>query len=115
MLTRDEASAMSDADLGSLLGILESEKERRAKAAAKLEKAAMSRKARRDLRCPDCRVPLWLDGFRKDGVRQYRCPSCGRRLSDTSATSLSGSKLTPERIRSIVAMVMLGSPDWAVA
>ncbi|MCH3909118.1 MAG: transposase [Bacilli bacterium] len=38
-------------------------------AVAKHEKAALSRKARRDLRCPDCQIPLWHDGIRKDGVR----------------------------------------------
>ena len=115
MLTRDEASALTDADLESLLAMLQGEKERRAKAAAKLEKAALSRKARRDLRCPDCRVPLWRAGRRCDGVRRYRCPECGRVFSDASLTALSGSKMTPEKIRSIVAMVMLGSPDWVIA
>lgn len=115
MLTRDGASALTDAELGSLLETLGNEKARREKAAAKLEKAATARKAKRDPRCPECHVPLWLDGFRKDGVRQYRCPGCGRAFSDASLTALSGSKLTPEKIRSIAAMVMLGSPDWAVA
>jgi transposase-like protein len=115
MLTRDDISAMPDAELGSLSLMLEGEKERRAKAAAKLEKAALSRKARRDLRCPDCRVPLWRAGRRCDGVRRYRCPECGRVFSDASLTALSGSKMTPEKIRSIVAMVMLGSPDWVIA
>jgi transposase-like protein len=115
MLTRDDVSAMPDADLGSLLLMLQAEKERRAKAAAKLEKAALSRKAKRDLRCPACHSPLRLDGRRADGVQRYRCPSCGRRFSDASATSLSGSKLTPDKIKSIVAMVMLGSPDWVIA
>lgn len=115
MLTGDEASALTDADLGSLLEILESEKERRAKAAAKLEKAALSRKAKRDPRCPACHSPLRRDGFRNDGIQRYRCPGCGRAFSDTSATALSGSKLTPERIRSVAAMAMLGSPDWVIA
>jgi len=115
MFTQGDASALTDADSESLLGVLANEKERRAKATAKLEKAAMSRKAKRDLRCPACHSPLRLDGRRADGVQRYRCPSCGRRFSDASATSLSGSKPTPDRIKSIVAMVLLGSPDWAVA
>ena len=54
-------------------------------------------------------------GRRCDGAQRYRCPGCGRAFSDASLTALSGSKLTPGKIRSIVAMVMLGSPDWAVA
>jgi transposase-like protein len=115
MLTRDEASALTDADSESLSGALANEEERRAEAAAKLGKAAMPGKARRGLRCPACHSPPRLDGRGACGAQRCRRPSCGGRFPDASATSLAGSKLTPERIRSIVAMVMLGSPDWAVA
>lgn len=115
MLDKAAVSSMTDDELGAALSSLSAESERRERERARFEKAELSKRNKRDPRCPGCKAPLVRDGRRHDGVARYECPRCGRHYSDSSATSLSSSKLTPSRIRAILTLITLDCPDWVVA
>ena len=70
---------------------------------------------RRDPRCPSCGSRLHKDGIRADGAPSYACPSCGRKSSDSTGTSLSSSELGVDKIRDIVTLVVMDCPDWVIA
>ena len=115
MLDEETVSAMGDAELSAALALLRSETDRRERERARFEKAELSKRNKSDPRCPECKARRMRDGRRRDGVRSYRCPKCGRRYSDASNTSLSSSKLTPAKIRAILTLITLDGPDWVVA
>ena len=106
---------MTDAELSAALAALEEESLRREKRRARFEKADLSRRNKRDLRCPRCGAALRKDGKRSDGVQAYECPECGKRCSDASGTSLASSKITTGMIMKIVTMVMLDCPVWVIS
>ena len=115
LLERTAVESMTDDELSSALSLVRSEAERRERERARHEKAALSRRNKRDLRCPECKAPLMRDGRRRDGVGSYECPKCHRHYSDASGTSLSSSKLTPAKIRAILTLITLDCPDWVIA
>ena len=115
MFSREELESLSDGELAKAIGELSRESAARAKKRSRTEKAAMSKSAKRDPRCPRCHTALARDGRRHDGVQSYYCPECGRRYSDSSNTSMSSSKLTPGKIAEIITLIMLDCPDWVVA
>ena len=115
MLDKAAVSSMSDDEIAAALSLLSAESERRERERSRFEKARLSKRNKRDPRCPGCRVPLVADGHRHDGVARYECPKCGRHFSDSSSTSLSSSKLTPGRIRAILTLITMDCPDWVVA
>jgi transposase-like protein len=115
MPSQEEIESMSDNELAEAIGELSRESAARAKRRSRIEKAAMSKAAKRDPRCPKCHVALGKDGRRHDGVQRYRCPSCGAEYSDSSFTSMSSSKLTPAKIGEVLTLIMLDCPDWVVA
>ena len=98
---------MTDAELSAAIALLSAESAKREKERARHVKAELSKRNKRDPRCPECKARLMRDGRRRDGVRSYRCPKCGRRYSDASNTSLSSSKLTPSKIRAILTLITL--------
>lgn len=65
--------------------------------------------------CRVCGGIIVKNGKRKDGVQTYKCTVCGRRCSDTNESSLSSSKLSLDSISNLVTLIMIGSPDWAIA
>ena len=106
---------MADTDLERLSGLVNAEIARRQRGRARFEKATLSRKYKRDPRCPYCKSAACRDGRRHDGVQRYVCKSCGRHFSDTSSTSLSSSKLDTGTIATIVSLIMYDCPNWVVA
>ena len=115
MLTKEEAMKMSDEELVSYSEIIAEEMNRRSKEAQPSKKAGLARKYKRDLRCPKCGVVLWKNGKRKDGVQDYLCPKCRKHYSDTTDTALSHSRLSIHKIKEIIALIMLGCPDWVIS
>ena len=115
MLSEKEVGSLSDTELHSVIGMLEAESEKRAKQQSRHEKARLAKISKRDPRCPKCLVVLSKDGRRHDGIQSYVCPKCGKRYSDSSSTSLASSKLTLDKIKEVITLIMLDCPDWVVA
>lgn len=115
LLERTTVESMTDAELSAAIALLSAESAKREKERARHEKAELSKRNKGDPRCPECKARLMRDGRRRDGVRSYRCPKCGRRCSDASNTSLSSSKLTPRKIRAILTLIALDCPGWVIA
>lgn len=114
MLTID-IGGCADGELDQAISLLCKERERRCRIAAPSEKARLASANRRDPRCPSCGSRLHKDGIRADGAPSYACPSCGRKSSDSTGTSLSSSKLGVDKIRDIVTLVVMDCPDWVIA
>ena len=64
---------MSDDEIAAALSLLSAESERRGRKRSRFEKARLSKRNKRDPRCPECKVPLMADGHRHDVV-QIRMP-----------------------------------------
>lgn len=114
MLTID-IEGCADGELDQAISLLCEERERRCRIAAPSEKAGLARANRRDPRCPSCGSRLHKDGIRADGAQSYACPSCGRKSSDSTGTSLSSSKLGVEGIRRVITLICMDCPDWVIA
>lgn len=97
------------------ISCLQNELITREKKNSRFEKAELSKKYKRDLRCPICKRKLNKDGHRSDGVRQYKCLNCKKVFSDSSLLSLSSSKLTLSKIKEIVTLIVMDCPDWVIA
>lgn len=115
MLDRNTVSQMTDGEISAAIALLSAESERRERERSRHEKAGLSKSNKRDPRCPECKARLMGDGRRHDGVARYECPKCHRHYSDASNTSLSSSKLTPRKIRALLALITLDCPCWVVA
>lgn len=115
LLERTAVESMADAELPAAIVLLSAESEKREKGRPRHEKAEPSKRNKGDPRCPECKARLMRDGRRRGGVRPYRRPKRGRRCSDASNASLSSSKLTPSKIRSILTMMAMDCPGWAIA
>ena len=115
MLDRNTVSQMTDGEISAAVALLSAESERRERERSRHEKAGLSKRNRRDPRCPECKARLMGDGKRHDGVARYECPKCRRHYSDASNTSLSSSKLTPSKIRAILTLITLDCPCWVIA
>ena len=106
---------MGDEELNAAIQALLRERERREKKASPRNKDRLADANAKGARmCPSCGARMWRDGKRKDGVQAYVCPSCGKKASRSTGLCFDSSKLPPETIRQIVALIMLDCPMWVV-
>jgi transposase-like protein len=110
-----DLSSMSDEDFGVLRGLVQAEEGRREKLGRPAARAALSRRMKRDLRCPYCSGRAVRDGRSGNGNPAYLCTACGRRFTDTAGSGLSASKLPAGTVRRAVALVLCGCPDWVIS
>ena len=105
----------SEAELRSLRAKIDARLDSILAEKAAAEKAALAKSCKRDnLRCETCGGAMRRDGF-ADGRQRYRCPTCGRRTTDTAGTSLSHSRLSVDKIDQLITLIVLGVPDWVIA
>lgn len=78
---------------------------RRERRRASTERHGLSAKNRRVLMCPRCGGRL-----RRNGKGRYACANCGATSNASTGTSLAAAKLTPSKIRKIIALTLLDCP-----
>lgn len=115
--TLEWAKSLSDEQLFLLIEDLNTISDERRKIISRHNKQCLSYSNKRNFCCPKCGFPVVKNGKRKDGAQIYRCknPDCLHQFVPTSGTSFSASKITDEKIKQIITLILLGCPVWVVA